>query len=233
MAWILNEMETMRKCSQGASLTRYNDGELGYAFRGWSHRLQPIDGKLVERLREVFHADVPGLLVGVPRVLPPDDDSLPVSTKGCQRFWNGSWQNFVRKQLHEDRQYASGFASYPDRHVPREQWPEFIELCDATWAGGDVVLVGSRADCIEGTRGIDAIKGTATLEFVEIPPKRFWAAYDDTLQRLLDFPRHSLMLVAAGVPGTVLAHDLHVEGFQAVDIGRLPLRLRLHMGIEQ
>ena len=232
MAWILDEMETMRQCAQGASLTRYNDGELGYAFRGWHHRLQPIDGTLVERLREVFHADVPGLLVGVPRIMPPDDDSLPVSTRGCQRFWP-SWRGFCLKIFDKGRQYASGFASYPDRHLPKDQWPEFIELCYSFWAGGDVVLVGSKADCIDTPRGIDAIKGAASVQFVEIPPKRFWAAYDDTLQGLLDFPRHHLMLVAAGVPGTVLAHDLHVEGFQAVDVGRLPLRLRHYMGIDK
>jgi len=230
MKWILDELETMRLVAKGASLTRFNDGELGYAFRGWGHRLEPAHRDLVERLREVFHADVPGLLVGVPRILPPDD-SLPVSTRGCQRFW-ASWRGFCGKLYDTERQYASGFVSYPDRHLPKEQWPEFVELCYATWAGGDVVLVGSKADCIDGVQGIEAIKGAGSIEFVEIPPKRFWAAYDETMANLRTFARHHLMLVAAGVPGTVLAHDLHVEGFQAVDIGRLPLRLRQYMEIE-
>ena len=229
---VLNELETMRRCVQGASLTRFNDGELGYAHRGWGHRLEGLNGALAHRLRETFIADLPGLLIGVPRIFPPDDDSLPVSTAGCKRFWPG-WRGFCTKLFDADRTYGSGFVSYPDRHLPPEQWPAFIGLCYGLWGQRDTVLVGSKQDCIEGTRGIEAIKGTKSLEFVEVPPKGAWSTYDATLATLVEFPAKTLMLVATGVSGTVLAHDLHVAGYQAVDIGRLPLRMRLYLGIDK
>lgn len=230
LMWILDELETMRRVTAGASLTRYNDGELGYAWRGFAHRLQRLDRELTRRLREVFHSLEPGLLIGVPRIMPPDDDSLPDSTPGCQRFWP-SWRPFCGRLFHKNVEYASGFVSYPDRHLPNDRWCEFRSLCDSLWADRSIVLIGNPADCIEGRRGIDAIRGHASIAFQPVPPRGAWREYSDTLARLLHYPRSRLMLVATGVSGTVLAHDLHVAGFQAVDIGRLLLRLKRMEGL--
>jgi hypothetical protein len=238
---ILSELETMRQVSLGASLARLNDGELGYLFHCWPHRHQPMVRTLRNRLAEVLNSDVPGFLVGIPRVLSPDNDSLPVSTSGCQRFWRQkTWQGLC-SQVHEKRErtFGSGFTSYPDRHVPKDQWDEFRNLSAATWAGKDVILVGQPGD--SGGEQLSMIHGAASVRCHPIPAKDAWREYDHILGELTRVPirsysrddsggtheSSSIILIAAGITGTVLAYDLHVAGYHAVDIGRLLLRLKL------
>jgi hypothetical protein len=223
---ILSELETIRQVAEGKSLARFNDGELGYAFNNWPHRHQRIVGSLARRLRHVYAKDVDGLLIGMPRVLAPDNDSLPDSTVGCQKFWRQrGWQGLCEKLHKDDRILGSGFVSYPDRHVPREDWIRFEAFCESLWIDRDVCLVGQPKDCDPSHR---ELIGTArTLSFYPTPPQDAWRKYEKILEELSGSDSSMLFLISVGITGTVLAADLHAAGYHAVDIGRLLLRLKI------
>ena len=71
----------MTAVAAGYSLARFNDGEINYAWANQAHRCQRLDAGLKRRLREVWNAEEPDLLIAAPRIVPPHD-SLPTSTPG-------------------------------------------------------------------------------------------------------------------------------------------------------
>jgi hypothetical protein len=58
--------------------------------------------------------------------------------------------------------------------------------------------------------------------FIDIPPENAWSEYDRILADARRLPRDYMFLIAAGPTATILAFDLAIDGYQALDIGHLP-----------
>ena len=225
---IMDEYETAQAVADGRSLTRFNDGELNYCFRNWHHRHQRLDDGLIRRLREVFVSRLPELLIAVPRLVTEDgSDPYEHATKGVVSFWKtAGWTGFMAQHF-EQRTYGSGFTSYPDRHLARGHWAEYRAIWERVWAGRHVALVGNAGDFWGTVQSGKLVESAAMLSTIATPPKDAWSAHDDIMARATCYPDHTVMLIAAGIEGTVLAHDLCKAGYQAVDIGRLLLRFQI------
>lgn len=225
---IMDEFETAHAVAAGRSLTRFNDGELNYTFRGWHHRHQRLDRSLTLRLREVFKSRNPDLIVAVPRLVTEDgSDPHQHATPGVVKFWaTAGWDKFMGTHF-EERTYGSGFTSYPDRHLPREDWEGYRAIWERVWKDRHVVMVGNDNGRESIGTMVDVVSAAASIGHVVTPPKDAWSAHDEIMADATSRPAGSVMLVACGVAGTVLAHDLCEAGYQAVDIGRLLIRFQL------
>ena len=220
---VLDECETTAAVVAGKSLTRFNDGELGYAYRGWAHRHQPLNSGLIRRLKEVFESRVDNLLIAVPRVvgIDPYRDALP----SIPRFWRG-WEGWCKEHF-DRRTYGSGFVSYPDRHLVPADWDAYRSQWEQVWENREVVLIGNPTDCFGDTQSAVILSSATRVHFIPSPPVDAWAQRNAIMRQAKGYAKSHLQLIACGIAGTVLAHDLCIEGYQAVDIGRLLLRFQL------
>lgn len=223
---IHTEWNTSQLVAHGVSLARLCDGELNYLWSRQPHRYQRFDKALQARLKEVLHADEPGLLIGVPRVIGPHAQNFGTDREisiNLEKFWS-QWRGKLTRHL-PPRTYGSGFISYPDRHMPPHRWPYYRLMWGGIVKGRDVVLVGNEREAA-AVQESPGILGGCNLRYVYTPERDAYAALDQTLAECRDYPVDALMLVSVGLTGTVLAHDLHRDGYHAVDIGRLLKRFR-------
>ena len=126
------------------------------------------------------------------------------------------WYRYIRK----DKLYynASATRQYISLKDPGES-EKIFALFKEIWKDRDVVFIegeksrlGVGNDLFDGARSVRRILGPSVQAF---------SKYDALLQKACEQEKGVLFLLALGPCATALAYDLHLRGYQAVDIGHL------------
>lgn len=219
--------ETLEEIIKGKkSIARFGDGEFAQISKLERHKFQKLSDTLAVRLEEVLRSHHPRMLI-----------ALADNYGALERFTEDAAnairlymmrENARMKQielLEHDRVYYDAYVSRPyvmfkdhQTDAPRKRFKAIKEI----WRGRNVIIVegaqtrmGVGNDLMEGAREIKRILAPATSSFDR---------YDDILKASLEYAdADTLFLIAMGPSAGVLAYDLTVEGYQAIDIGHLDL----------
>ena len=101
----------------------------------------------------------------------------------------------------------------------KEESGEIFEHIKKIWDGRDVVI-------IEGEKsrlgvGNDLLDNAKSVKRILGPSRQAFSKYDEILEEAKQIDKNSLILLALGPAATCLAYDLHMLGYQAVDIGHV------------
>ncbi|MDR0367094.1 MAG: GT-D fold domain-containing protein [Rickettsiales bacterium] len=202
--------ETLRLLQAGWSMARFGDGELPYIADKRPIPFQAYDEGLARRLAEIlkhpppspFAKDGARLLLTIPHYY----------GFYYQKFWHENMDRLI-PLLNFDRTYG-------DTIITREPIIWGVESYRKIWRGRRAAFVFSQKGrfCAD-PRFFDNIRDR---EFIDIPPADAWGEYDQILARCREMPKDWIFLIAAGPCATVLAYDLALDGYQALDIGHLP-----------
>lgn len=196
------------------SIARFGDGEFGIMCGVQRWRFQKKDEKLADRLKEVVQSQNDNVLIGL------------IDFYGDLRSWEKSAANGariyltpeVRRQnyalLDRDRLYAN-------TSISRNETMESVRNQKRIWEGRDCVF-------IEGfqTRmgvGNDLFDNAKSIVRILCPAESAFDRYEEIYREALKQPKDRLMLLALGPTASVLAYDLALQGYQAVDIGHADL----------
>ncbi|MDD3669247.1 MAG: GT-D fold domain-containing glycosyltransferase [Alphaproteobacteria bacterium] len=205
---------TIELLETGLSCARYGDGEfnlccdLPYAFG------RPNE-KLDERLRHILKH---GMREN-PRCLVCISDSLFASA-------DDFWIEYSDRMFDKIIPLLDPYLVYGATGITRVLDEKSIAGFRRIWDGKKVVfVVPSKGRFIDEPRLFDNI---AQKAFVDIPPMEAFAEYDRILSDCKKFPVGEgwLFYIAAGAVATLLAYDLSLLGYQALDLGHLPNILR-------
>ncbi|MHC4681036.1 MAG: GT-D fold domain-containing glycosyltransferase, partial [Planctomycetota bacterium] len=215
--------ETLDKILQTkCSLSRFGDGELSI-MNGSRIHFQNPSRRLAQRLKEVIASDIPNLLIGLPDCFGSLDNYMPFVAD----FWR-KWMSKKRERAYSyldmNRVYHSAF--FTRVYMPFNKTDEHYANCSAyfqkikmIWTSRDVVICEG-----EGTRfGMfnDLLNGAKSISRIVCPARSAFDKYDEILAAFDDSGRDKLVLAALGPTATVLAHDLCIKGYQAIDVGHL------------
>lgn len=203
LTWLVDN-----KCS----IARLGDGELGLIF-GKGIGFQPYDKELAERMRTVLLSnDSDRMLVGL-------SEWIFYSDFGRYPEYRARNLRRILDLLLPGKTYYSAdisrfYKSTPDGHEALNQ----IRLLKKIWDDRDVTI-------IEGEKsrmgiGNDLFDNARRIRRILCPAVNAFSHYQDILRTALDnIPKDELVLIALGPTATVLAYDLFLAGYQAVDIG--------------
>ena len=62
-----------------------------------------------------------------------------------------------------------------------------------------------------------------TVERILCPSENAFDVYDNIIKTVLNQDKSKLIIIALGPTASVLAYDLYLEGFQAIDIGHIDI----------
>lgn len=208
------------------SMARFGDGEFSGIAKLDRHKFQRVDERLAVRLKEVLHSHHPQMLIAIADNYGNLDKYTQHAADGIRLYMMGGE---TRKQhielLERDRVYYDAYVSrpyvmYKDNmtDAPKKRFEHLKKI----WKERNVIVVegaqtrmGVGNDLLEGTREIKRILAPATSSFDR---------YDDILRASLEHAKEdTLFLIAMGPSAGVLAYDLTVEGYQALDIGHIDL----------
>ncbi len=219
--------ETIEEIIQShKSMARFGDGEFSQIVKLFRHKFQRLDDKLGARLEEVLHSHHPNMLIAIANNYGTLQDYTDFAADGIRFYMAGGE---TRKQhmalLEHDRIYYDAYVSRPYvmyqdcmTDAPRKRFEHLKKI----WEGRKVVIVEG-AQTRMGV-GNDLLEGASEIKRILAPATSSFDRYDDILKASLEVAHSDILfLVAMGPSAGVLAYDLTVEGYQALDIGHLDL----------
>lgn len=209
----------------GCSMARFGDGEFSVIAGRIRHRFQTMeDERLARRLREVLNVDDERLLIG----LANNYGNLDKYTEQAKREIRCYMRPEIRKEhmllLNADKQYYDAYVTRPyvmyadnKTDAPAKRFAQLRRIWDkrkCVFVEGRSTGLGVGNDLFDNASEIGRIIG---------PVQDAFMAYDKLLECCMEQDKDSLFLLALGPAATVLAYDLCMAGFQAVDVGHVDL----------
>lgn len=215
---VKEEWETIKTIIQNhASVSRFGDGEIKVIL-GHNAVGQDTSSELSKRLRKILIEEVDNLLIGIPRVFGRFDLSW-VNEKSATVHQELFSRRKVKILFNYKKQYYSTFMTRPDNAIHLD-CKAYWDLCGQMWAGRNVIVIHGGGKPKLGLYTESKIfKNTESVSYIESIPRNAFSEYNRILEEVSIYPKDSLVYIALGVAGTVLAHDLHKLGYQALDMG--------------
>lgn len=213
---VWSEEETIQHLLENkSSICRFGDGELKLMVGEKHKSFQDVNHSLNSRLIEVLNSNVPNILVAIHPVR--DFDSL-----------GRIWQKFIIRigspvlnLLDSNRRYPSMgvFRGLPKN--TKENLVNRILKIKKLWEGRKILLVvgeNSRFTFEE-----ELFNNVESVDYVYAPAKNAFEVYDEIVNKVKQYNKDEyLILIVLGPTATVMAYDLALDGYQAIDFGQMP-----------
>jgi len=214
--------ETLDKIiNEKCSVSRYGDGEFHMMMMIGNIPFQSLDSKLTIRLNEIIKSQLENHIV----CLPPIFESADFMIDMPKNFWT-EWLNWygikIAQYIDMDKEYYDSFMSrlyfvYKDKCHVRERF----DKAKLIWNNREVLIVEGEKSRL-GV-GNDLFDNCKNIERILCPATNAFFKYDEILNEVRKQDKSKLILIALGPTATVLAYDLCVEGYQAIDIGHIDI----------
>ncbi len=204
-----------------ASLSRMGDGELVCMF-GKDLNFQESSESLRMALNRVCHSKKNNWLLGIPDVF----DDIEQYNLVEQRFWQShlyfnrkKWYTFVRK----DEKYANAFLSrFYSMEYDRKLSECRLKQLKTLWEKRNLIIVEGKNSKV-GV-GNNLFDNALSICRIIAPSKNAFRDYNKILcVAKKNAFTDCLFIIALGPTATVLAYDLSVAGYQALDLGHFDI----------
>lgn len=202
------------------SISRYGDGEIRLINKE-AIEFQEYSPQLQARLSEVITSDSNGHKVCLPYIF----STLSIYRTEAQYFWKWHLRKFYFiwiKNINKKKVYFNSFVTRPYiTFKDRRQCKKWFDKIKELWIDKDIII-------IEGVHsrlgvGNDLFNRAKSTKRILCPSLNAFAKYTEILEAAKLQTRDKLLLIALGPTATVLAYDLFLEGFQALDIGHIDI----------
>ncbi len=212
---IMSEEDTFREIIENKkSIARFGDGEFGIIFGEQRWRFQGTNDRLAYRLKEALQSRQANILIGLNDFYGDLSTWTRRAADGVRIYLTPEVRKKHYALLDRDREYACA-------NVSRNETPEHVKRQKQIWEGRDCVF-------IEGfqTRmgvGNNLFDNAASIVRILCPAENAFDRYEEIYKEALKQPKDRLVLIALGPTASVLAYDLALAGYQAIDIGHADL----------
>lgn len=213
--------ETLYKIIEdGYSVSRYGDGEFSLMF-GNNLAFQPNSQKLATRLREIVKSKQDKHLVCIPNVF----KSVDWFEEKPKEYWI-KYLIMQRRKIYSlidfNKEYYDSMVTrlYIDRKDKSKAEGHFKKF-KSLWHNKNIVIVEGEKSRL-GV-GNDLFDNANMIERIICPAENAFVKYEEILASLQKLDKTKLILIALGPTATVLAYDLSLLGYQALDIGHIDI----------
>ena len=206
-----------KKCSIG----RYGDGEVCMMNNRMPKSFQTFDADFSERLKQVAKSADETFLVCLPYAL--------VSFKNLNSFAKNFWRQHFCRNLCDYYKYFDNDKIYGNTSITRcymdfedkTHSSHYFDFLKTIWENRDIVIIEGE----ESRLGVgnDLFSNTNSISRILCPKENAYKKYDEIFSFARNLDKNKLILIALGATATVLAYDLHREGFQALDVGHVDI----------
>ena len=202
------------------SVSRFGDGELALINMA-SINFQEKDKKLSDRLKEILQSSNDKIAICIPNPLLSYDNL----NQDAKQFWKEHlgyhreiWYKYLNKnKLYYNTQMTRLYMDYEDK----SKCGEWFDKIKQVWEGRDIVIIEGKYSKL-GV-GNDLFDNSKSIERILAPSENAFSKYDCILKEAKKIEKDKLILIALGPTATVLAYDLALEGYQAIDIGHIDI----------
>lgn len=224
---ISSSSETIEAIINGSSISRYGDGELSCIMNSQDLLFQKHNENLSIRLKEVLNSELKNHIIAIPRPL----NTLENLTKKEAYFWSRYYIKYHKKlnkilkleKLYFDTLTTRFYLPY----INKEENIKNVEKLKKYFETKEILIIEG-----ENTRfglGNDLLKNVKNIKRILAPSRDAFLKCDEILDKVCNFPKETLILIALGPTATILAYELCKKGYQAIDIGHLDIEYEWYL----
>lgn len=204
--------------NSNSSVSRFGDGELNIAIGG-SVYFQEYNEELSKKLRAILLSNSTSVYVGLPGMF-YDDDRL---NRQSRMYWS---RYFIRRFFHlrnifnYNKIYLnSSFTRFYIGFRSKELSVKLLYSIKKIWEEADVLVIeGEKSKLGVGNDLFDNVK---SLQRIISPSKNAFNFYGQIFEAAQSYGKSKLILIALGPTASVLAYELGLLGYWAIDIGHV------------
>lgn len=205
-----------------ASIARFGDGEIDL-ITGKDIPFQTASAELSKKMASILESNgkFEHLMIAIPDIKNYQNLFRPES---CL-FWDDYLASNAGKWLKR----LNTKAPYFNAHVTRlyMDWKDksqsayWYKAIKKLWEQRDIVLV----EGVQSRLGVgnDLFVNARSIRRILCPSTNSYRHYPEILEQVRRIEKDALLLLALGPTATVLAYDLFLEGYQAVDVGHIDI----------
>lgn len=220
---ILNDRDSVSKIiSTKKSVARFGDGELNLIFNSnLNINFQKNSNELSNRLREILNSKTDDVLIGLPNKFV----TLHNNTLESKEFWmnyiienkDNIINNVDMKKEYINTNFTRFYMDYKNKRSVSKKVKDIRRI----WENRNIVIV--EGDMTRLGVGNDFFDNARSIERIICPNKNAFDCYDKILNECKKLSKKKLIIIALGPTATVLAYDLGMLGYQAIDVGHVDI----------
>lgn len=208
------------------SLARFGDGEFSIAFHIPRQQFQRLDDRLALRIREVLQSEPPEkLLIAIANHYGNLERFNEAAAQGIRVYMTEENRCRHQQLLSTNRVYSDAYITRPYvmyKDVLTDAPKKRFEALKRIWKDKRII-VAEGAQTRLGV-GNDLFAQAKEVKRILAPPTSSFDRYDDIYRECLKYgDMADMFLLAIGPSSGVLAYDLTLKGYQAVDVGHIDL----------
>ncbi len=215
--------ETITKIIEDkSSVARYGDGEFNIMF-GNSIDFQQYDKKLAQKMKDILQLEDEKFIVCLAGELYKKEKNIKLEAKKY-------WKRFIRNHRIELSRllkkgkiyYHTSMTRFYMHFKTKEKSYHYAELLKKIWHERSIVFV--EGDKSRLGVGNDFFDNAKSIKRILCPANEAFAYYEEIIEAIeKNISKETLVLIALGPTATVMAYDLYLKGYQAIDIGHIDI----------
>ncbi len=200
------------------SICRFGDGELNLCEE-INIPFQKASPKLAKRLREVLASDVPHTLIALTEIFCSNRFNCSQGAKIFARNTGRHFIDIIEKYTKPQKTYYSAEVSLVPFVFPQYDLKKYYEAIISIWKDKDITIICGKTvfDKIEH----NIFDFAKSVEYQYAPSINAFEEYDSILTQALTIDKNRLVIIILGPTATVLAYDMALQGYQALDLGHI------------
>lgn len=209
-------------CKYHKSLARFGDGEFELIQMKHRPKFQSVSQDLARRLKEVLRNNRDDIIIGIADNYGSLEQYTQEAAEDIRAYMTPQVRQGHMELLDLEKTYYDAYLSRPYIiYRDKEKVGTRFEALKEIWKDQDVLIVeGAQTRMGVGNDLFDAAR---SVRRILAPSENAFSRYQDILACVKKTAKDELILMALGATATVLAYDLAISGFWAVDIGHLDL----------
>lgn len=210
-----------RMIAEHKSMCRFGDGEFEMIAGRKRPDFQLPDEQLGNRLREVLEREDARVLLCIADNYGSLEAYTENAANGIRMYMTEEIRQEHMELLDPNREYYDTYVSRPYIiYKDKKKAKTLFILWKKVWENRDVLIVEG---CLtrNGYKN-DLFANAKSVKRLLAPAENAWKCYREMLQYIVEkVAKETLVVISLGPTATVLAYDLAISGYQAIDIGHI------------
>ena len=202
------------------SLSRFGDGEMKIILHS-NIGFQIFDQNLSNRLREILYNNQDFCCIGIPDEINSLNNRILAEKEYWINYLCSHRKNWL-ELLNFEKIYLSTNLTRPYlRFSDKSNCKSYFESFKKLWHNKNIILCEGEFSRV-GVNN-DLLSDGKSIKRGLCPHRDAFSKYCEIFDRLKQYGKNNLFLIALGPTATVLSYDLAKEGYYALDIGHLDI----------
>lgn len=204
------------------SLCRFGDGEFDHILKQNREWFQKYDIKMAEKLESILKSDNDKILIAIADNYGSLDKYNDRAADVIRQYMTKEKRQEHMGLLDMSREYYNAYVSRPyiiykdkDKNAS-----EIFKLYKRLFCNRNILIIEGENTKTGVNNGL--LDGAYSIKRILCPDTNAYSVYDKILNNVIEFASpDDLILITLGPTATILAYDLAMQGYQAIDFGQV------------